>query len=1081
MFDIITEAYLGPVLGWVDLGEDPRAPEATSGGGITITRGKADAGSRTEYGRANLVIANTDGRYSPRNPNSPYYGILGRNTPIRSGVRLLQDSYARTVVDSWGTADTGQTWDEYVDALSFYDVSAGWATQAHDASNELRAARLNMPLVDAEQVTDIKVPAAVTGAAVVTGHIHRQQVSGEYYWCRLEFNAGSSATTLKISVESGGMTQLAELANVPGLTYTAGQPLRIRSGVVGARLAVKAWNPTGPEPADWMLTATDTTIRGAGTPGLQTWLVAGNSNVKPFAISHSNHQVLDRRMCMEVSSWPQRWTSDGSDVWTPIQAAGIMRRLGQGARPTRSALTRYLPGTDPIAWWPLEDGADSTQAASGLLGGTPMVVRSGIMDFVDDAPPGASGSAHPSPSASNALIGTVAGASASSWQISAWTKGVLVANPATVGPTPYYIPWEVRTSTGQILRLVFQRDQDIALGVAQYPDEAATAETNLVSLADPPPRSNPAISGVWVHVQFAVQQSGANTDAWLYVNGVLADSATWLGVTIGAPVRVNSIGAYVGTFGVISRDVAETYVSQIAIHDGAVLVDQYNAGLGYPGESAADRVERLCAADGVPVSVLRGETDSVAMGPQPAAPLLDLLRDCEDADQGILGEARERLALTYRTVGSLYNGTPVELDYSARHLSPPFEPVDDDQQVRNDITVSRRDGSSARAVQATGPLNVQDPADDPDGVGRYDAQYTVDVWQDAQLPDQAGWRRHLGTWDEARYARVRVNLASPVWTDDPALTAQVVALDGGDQMSIASLPAWLPPGPALVQVQGSTERLDAFERDITWSMVPGGPWTVGVVEDPILGRADTDGSELASSFVSGAATSLLVTVTDGPLWITTTSHSTHFPFDVLSGGVRLSVTGIAHTSVGGSNPGFELGNTTAWSVVSGTIAASTAQVKEGTYSGLLTANGSANPRATMSQSATITVPLLDYTISGWLYAPVALPSTATLTIQWYTAAAGFLGQDVILTTLTAGVWTYVEDTFTAPATAERAGRQFAMTGTPGAGVLLYGDDIQVSRSGRQTMTVTQTPVNGVARTIPSGTAVSLADPWRAAL
>lgn len=30
-----------------------------------------------------LVLNNRHGRYSPRNPQSPYYGRIGRNTPIR--------------------------------------------------------------------------------------------------------------------------------------------------------------------------------------------------------------------------------------------------------------------------------------------------------------------------------------------------------------------------------------------------------------------------------------------------------------------------------------------------------------------------------------------------------------------------------------------------------------------------------------------------------------------------------------------------------------------------------------------------------------------------------------------------------------------------------------------------------------------------------------------------------------------------------------------------------------------------------------------------------------------------------------
>ncbi|MCW2919025.1 MAG: hypothetical protein JWN52_7093, partial [Actinomycetia bacterium] len=53
---------------------------------ITITRGRADEARQTDPSTCHLTINNISGRFSPRNPVGPYYGLIGRNTPIRVSV-----------------------------------------------------------------------------------------------------------------------------------------------------------------------------------------------------------------------------------------------------------------------------------------------------------------------------------------------------------------------------------------------------------------------------------------------------------------------------------------------------------------------------------------------------------------------------------------------------------------------------------------------------------------------------------------------------------------------------------------------------------------------------------------------------------------------------------------------------------------------------------------------------------------------------------------------------------------------------------------------------------------------------------
>jgi hypothetical protein len=72
---------------WVDVTRlDRDTPGVYYRDNITITRGKADEASDLDRGTCRFTLNNRDGRFAPRNPMSPYYGKLGRNTPCRVSV-----------------------------------------------------------------------------------------------------------------------------------------------------------------------------------------------------------------------------------------------------------------------------------------------------------------------------------------------------------------------------------------------------------------------------------------------------------------------------------------------------------------------------------------------------------------------------------------------------------------------------------------------------------------------------------------------------------------------------------------------------------------------------------------------------------------------------------------------------------------------------------------------------------------------------------------------------------------------------------------------------------------------------------
>ncbi|MFG3709478.1 hypothetical protein [Micromonospora sp. NPDC047730] len=876
--------YLGAQLGWVDVTEHGRQGVADSGGGITITRGDGTPGTM------DLVLANPGGRYSPRNPRSDLFGLLGRNTPIRVGLVELDEAFNTTTTGTWAPSGWS-TW------------GAGGSLTAADFGADGGSAWHRLPVANAYRGThytgrrwrdcEVRTTFTMAPADVVGGPLEpanlllRLQDVGTYYMARVEVTT-AEAVTVSLHHSSAGL--IAGPVTVAGLVY-AGQALAVAASVVGDRLAAKVWNPAAGEPRDWQVTAVDTRLTAAGYVGVRSGVAGSNTNTKPLEFRYYDLRVVDRRACMEVASWPPRWNVPGTDTWVPVQAAGILRRLQQGAKPLDSALYRYLTRTAPSAYWPLEDPAGSLQARSAVAGIAPMVPF-GYSRFTTP------GTGRPEPAAGLPVFGSGSGIPGSHPVVDLAQGGTLQASLPYSPFANWRIEWvaisprdkgkiviPVRWSTdGTWPRWDIQIEPTGIFATFGSTDgtNAGTASNSTLNLYD----------GLPHHFRIEATDIGGGTvSARIWVDAVQVATFSMFGSALSGTagsitqVTVNPLE--------IRQDSAESpampILGHLAIWNPPGAATNTTAAMrGHAGETAADRVARLCAEQGVPVFVTRGPDPSQPMGPQRPDTFLSLLRECEDADGGILGEAREQLALTYRCLGALYNQTPVVLPYD--HLAPPLEPTDDDDHVRNDVTVSRPDGGTARAVLELGPLSVLSP---PAGVGTYDTSVTVNVADDVQLPDQAGWRRHLGTWDEARYPTARINLADPEWVGDEDLAAAVTALAAGDVLALDELPVWLPPGPALEMVRGSVERLDEFTRSLDWTLTPAGPYTVATADgEP---RVPADGTALSAAVPSATWGSFQMTSTaaNGP-WMT---NAADFPLLVRVGGEVMEVSTIGGTGL----------------------------------------------------------------------------------------------------------------------------------------------------------------------------------------
>jgi len=126
----------------------------------------------------------------------------------------------------------------------------------------------------------------------------------------------------------------------------------------------------------------------------------------------------------------------------------------------------------------------------------------------------------------------------------------------------------------------------------------------------------------------------------------------------------------------------------------------------------------------------------------------------------------------------------------------------------------------------------------------------------------------------------------------PELIPTVLDLVEGDLIRLTDLPDWLPPGPVDLIVQGMQHRVGVRTWEVDLVCAPGSPWRIGILDDEVLGRVDTDGSQLAAG-VDEDDTTLSVTVTEGPEWALSATYPDEFPFDITVGGEVMTVTAIS--------------------------------------------------------------------------------------------------------------------------------------------------------------------------------------------
>lgn len=834
------------------------------------------------------------GRYAPRNPRSDLYGKIGRNTPIRlrlgepaprlrlpgtvdaaattpdaAALRLTGDQRVEILVRpaSWRKLDgaalarryltTGNqrawawwingsgtlSWRYSVDGSAIVtresngtvpdDVPERWIAVWHDVNNGAGGNVLGFE-TSLDGVTWDPVGTPQTFAGTIA--FHPAQAPFEV-----------------------GRTAAADVAGVaiPPMAGRIGA-LRYRSGIL----------PTSPLVVDVDFRVLDTHDRAATDTAGRVWTLTDAAYISDSSI----------RLAGEAATWPQ----DVGQVKAgprsaPVTVAGALRRAQRNQAPLQSSLRRDLSTkANVVRYYPLEERSGAAQYASGLAGDSSTLTPTDAGEVKAAANGDAFVASDPLPTfAAGELSGTIPAYVANASQRLIWLSAVPEAGISTDrhlmrAYTPGSLArWEVVYGVGGTLR--FRCYDDDGNAIFLHGPSASSLD------------GRPMMMSLWLE-----QQSPTTTFFQLAY------------FPVGAGAFVADEGTVAGTYARFARlqlgttvGLEGTVMGHVAILNGDVhnVWDTASQSLdGWAGEAGADRLLRLGADTGFPVR-LTGEGQTPAMGPQRSRTFIDLAREVPATDLGILGDSTEEAgALAYRPARSMTGQSPA-LTIPYRLFVPPPKPTDDDEGTANRITVKSAGGVELTVEDTTSSMSTAPP---PAGVGLYDQSTDINAEHAVDAETNAWWRLAMGTVDASRWPDLDLVLDR---SDMEPYVDAVLGLEPGDLVRITDLPEGVPPGPVDLIVNAIGDRITRAKHIVRLTCGPAHPWiatgtwAAAGVAGADVARWDGAGSVLAAA-VDASQTTMSVTygVTS---WTTTPAH---FPFDVMVGGERMTVTAISAPS-----------------------------------------------------------------------------------------------------------------------------------------------------------------------------------------
>lgn len=577
-----------------------------------------------------------------------------------------------------------------------------------------------------------------------------------------------------------------------------------------------------------------------------------------------------------VSQWPQQWTT-GQHRWVTIEANGILRRIQQGKSPLKAPIYRAMIAQNPYAYWTLTDVTGTANCASSVSGGTPseLLGAGGDIGGISDTPDGQPAFVVNTGGLRGTVTPTKVGAS-DGWIIGFGmksTKVPLAMQPFVESAITFYLDG---TDLGRIEMVLPEGDLG---GFPTEFDFFNSSGTIVSSLVGDPFIDPSDYDDEWKYYQILAVRSGLTLNLFAYYEG--------------GQVSINSIALSSATAGnvtsyqinpkLVDHTNLHTSFSNISVLARNTINNDSSAFQGYPGEAPTNRFARLCTEEGLPYVVSEADPDGEGMGAQQVKTLIDLLRECEAVNEGIIDETLDgKIRLISRTV--LWNQPPsMTIDYNSGVIKPGFLPTDDDLIVRNDWTITRTGGNSRQYQENIGPLSINDPtALTNPGVGKYDDSATLSLSTDDAAYQHATFRVFRGTVNEIRISAMPLH-----FTADPGLLPYWLAMDMVEtsRFLITNTPKEMGSIPADQIMTGYSEVIDQLEWTAVPSSIPASTEKLGVLD--FYGWTDCGASYLAED-LDATETDVDLQINDICFW-----YHDEGNYNVMIRGEEVTVTAVS--------------------------------------------------------------------------------------------------------------------------------------------------------------------------------------------
>ncbi len=199
----------------------------------------------------------------------------------------VRDLMNRTVVNGWGTPDSGPAW--AVTPSTAYSMNSGTAKQTHSSVNSLISALIDVGSQYMRVQVSWMVPVMPTGGGIGTWVLGGAADAGNYLSATTTIGT-SGVANLTLQKRIGNALQPA-LANVNGVgTHTAGAWWRTVLLLDHGRVRAKTWLLSNAEPG-WQIDTWDSGPPLGTLSGVQGRLESGNTNTLPVITQYDNYSA----------------------------------------------------------------------------------------------------------------------------------------------------------------------------------------------------------------------------------------------------------------------------------------------------------------------------------------------------------------------------------------------------------------------------------------------------------------------------------------------------------------------------------------------------------------------------------------------------------------------------------------------------------------------------------------------------------------------------------------------------------------------------------------------------------------------